>query len=179
MRLLLAAMTLLAVPGPGAGEEGPALPVHDLGYRAARWGMTPGEVLAAFPGEAVALQPPLSLPDGNAVAVELPVQALAGEQVRARFVFAGGRLALVGLRTPEDRYAGPEAYAAVRAALAATLGFGGAESRDDSLIDLRQTRWILGRSAVDLRYIPGVVSVVWFPWPPPPEVEARPAVAGG
>ncbi|MFO0583738.1 MAG: hypothetical protein U0229_15820 [Anaeromyxobacter sp.] len=174
MRLMLALLAVvLAAPAAGQ-DEGPASPVHDLGWRAARWGMKVEDVVAAFPGEAVRLDPALRLADGNEVTVEIPGHSLAGEPLRVRFVFTHGRLVLVSLRTPEDRHAAPAAYAAVRAALASTLGWKGAESKDDSLVDLRQTRWILGRSAVDLRYIPGVVSVVWFPWPPPAEIQAQP-----
>ncbi|MFT3915191.1 MAG: hypothetical protein QM704_14030 [Anaeromyxobacteraceae bacterium] len=171
LALLLGAV--LAAPAAGQ-EEGPASPVHDLGWRGSRWGMKVEDVVAAFPGEAVRLDPALRLADGNEVAVELPGHRLAGEPLRARFVFTHGRLVLVSLRTPEDHHAAPAAYAAVRAALASTFGFRGAESRDDSLVDLRQTRWVLGQTAVDLRYIPGVVSVVWFPWPPPAEIQAQP-----
>jgi hypothetical protein len=162
-------LALAAAPGlPEAEEQAPAAPLHDLGWRAARWGMSPEEVLAAFPGEAAALEPARRLADGNLVAVEIAVHEVAGEPVRVRFVFADGGLVLVSLRTPEARYARPEAYEAVRGALAATFGWRGAEVKDDAFVDLRQTRWRLGRSAVDLRYIPGVVSIVWFPWPPRP-----------
>jgi len=181
-QLARCALVLWLVAGPGrtlAEQPAPPAPLHDLGWRSARWGMSVAEVLAAFPGEAVRLEPEQRLADGNTVAVEIAVHEVAGEPLRVRFLFAGGGLVLVSLRTPADRYAKPEAYAAVRAALAATFGWTGAEAKDDSLVDLRQTRWRLGRSAVDLRYIPGVVSVVWFPWPPPASIEAKPENPGG
>lgn len=180
MRLALVALLAIATPALGRAQEPePATPLHDLGWRTSRWGMSVAEVLAAFPGEAVRLEPGQRLADGNVVAVEIAAHEVAGERLRARFVFDDGRLALVSLRTPEDRYAKPEAYAAVRDTLAAAFGWSGEEAKDDSLVDLRQTRWRLGRSAVDLRYIPGVVSIVWFPWPPPASVEVRPGKSGG
>jgi hypothetical protein len=173
--LVAAALTAALFSTPAAGQVEPpvAMPVHDLGWRAARWGMSVAEVLAAFPGEAVRLEPEERLEDGNVVAAGMDTYAIAGVQLRVRFVFTSGRLSLVSLRTLEADSATPEVYARVRAALAAQFGWPGASTKDDNFIDLRETRWRLGRTAVEAKYAaaragsPGVLAVVWSPWPPP------------
>jgi hypothetical protein len=126
--------------------------------------MTLAEVLAALPGEASALEKPVVLPDGNVVAAGIDGYALHAVKVQVRFVFdGGGKLALVSLRTPEKQYAGADVYAGLQAKLAAELGGKGEESRDDTLVDMRQTRWEAGASRVDLKYLPGTVVVLYSP----------------
>jgi hypothetical protein len=172
---------LLAARGAAQIDPRPATPLHDLGWEAARWGMTVEEVLAAFPGVARRIEPEEVLADGNVVAAGIDLRRIAGVGFRVRFVFSPARrLVLVSLRTPETEYAKPEDYAKVCAALAAQHGWPGEEARDDNFIDLRQTRWKLGRTAVDAKHIPGVVAAVWFPWPPPsPQTGEEPADGAG
>jgi hypothetical protein len=122
--------------------------------------MTVEEVLRAFPGEARRLDPAERLADGNVVAAAIERFEVASTSFRVRFVFEGGKLALVSLRTPPDEYAAPEAFERLERHLAATFGAAGEVSRDDSFIDLRQTRWKLARGAVDLKYIPGVLVIL-------------------
>lgn len=174
-RGVIAAAALLACVMAARGAAAPAeavvpaaAPLLDLGWEGARWGMTVDEVLAAFPGEAHRLEPEQVLKDGNVVAAGIDVRRIAGVGFRVRFVFSPARrLVLVSLRTPEAEYAGADAYPRVCAALAARHGSRGEETRDDNFVDLRQTRWTLGRTTVDAKSIPGVVALVWFPWPPP------------
>jgi len=135
------------------------------GWRSARWGMTVDEVLKAFAGEAVRLEPELKLADGTVVAAGIDVHPIASHRFRVRFVFAGGKLSLVSLRTPPDSYAGPEVYGEVEKALTGRYGLPLEATGDKELIDLRQTRWIAGASGVDLKYIPGVVAIVHYPRP--------------
>jgi hypothetical protein len=160
------------VAGLGAARAAPA--TSATAWRAARWGMTVDEVVAAFPGEASKLDPPQTLADGNVVAVGIEKHLLDGQSLRVRFVFAGGRLALVSLRTPPDAYAQPEAFTRLQERLTAELGPPAAQDADDNLIDLRQTRWVRGGTAVDLKYIPGVVVVLYHP---SPDAASRPAGA--
>jgi hypothetical protein len=171
------AAALVATRADGQLEPPVAVPVHDLGWRSARWGMSVDEVLAAFRSEAVRIDPEQRLEDGNVVAAGIESRTIAGVPFRVRFVFSAGKLALVSLRTPEAEPATFETYGRVRSALASELGWPGASTKDDNFVDLRQTRWQLGRTAVDLKYAaaragsPGVVAVVWFPWPPPRAAE--------
>jgi hypothetical protein len=155
LRAALAA--LLAVLG--AAHAAPP----DAAWRAARWGMSVDEVVAAFPGEATRLEPAQTLADGNVVGAGIDEHVVDGQAFRVRFVFAGGRLALVSLRTPASAYAQPEVFTRVEAQLTAALGAPAARDSDDNFIDLRQTRWVSGRTAVDLKYIPGVVVLLYHP----------------
>jgi hypothetical protein len=149
----------------GASGAGPAAATVrvDGGWRAARWGMTVEEVLAAFQGEARALEPPLNLADGNVVAAGIERFDVGGHPFRVRFVFEAGRLALVSLRTPPESPARAEAYVELQRLLAELLGGPGEATADDAFIDMRQTRWKAGRSAIDLNYVPGVVVILYHP----------------
>jgi hypothetical protein len=142
-------------------------PVPSGGWRGARFGMTPAEVVAALPGEAVLLSPEVKLADGNAVAVGIDGMAWEGLTFDVRFVFAKGRLALVSLRTPQKKYVDAEAYVKLRDALTSQWGPPLEETKDDAFVDLRQTRWNRGPDRADLKYVPGVVALVHYPRPPP------------
>lgn len=147
-----------------AAVQVPAVPVDAGGaWRGARWGMTVDEVLKAFPGEATRLDPEVKLADGSVVAAGIEVHLIASHTLRVRFVFEGGKLSLVSLRTPPDSYAGPEVYAEVEKALEERFGRPLETTSDKEFIDMRQTRWIAGSSGVDLKYIPGVVAIVHYP----------------
>lgn len=149
-------LVLTAQPGAAASARG-----GDWG--AARWGMTADQVLAAFPGGARRMSPALKLADGNVVAAEIERHAVATHPFRVRFVFAGGKLALVSLRTPESTYAGPGVFEEVRRALELGLGAPALATSDQNFIDMRWVRWSVGRSHVDLKYIPGVVVILHHP----------------
>jgi hypothetical protein len=135
-------------------------------WRAARWGMTPAEVAAAFPNEARLLSPEVTLADGNVVAVGIDGLAFEGLTFDVRFVFTGGKLSLVSLRTPQKQPVDAEAYARLRAALVKKWGPPTEDAKDDNFIDMRQARWDRGPDRADLKYIPGVVVLLHYPRPP-------------
>jgi hypothetical protein len=168
-------------PAASAADAGQAPAAQEEaaeGWRAARWGMTVDEVLKAFPGEAVRLDPELKLADGTVVAAGIDVHRIASYALRVRFVFEGGRLSLVSLRTPLDWYASSEVYGEIEKALTARYGRPVEIASDKEFIDLRQTRWIVGQSGVDVKYIPGVVAIVHYPRPASaPPAAAPPASA--
>lgn len=130
-------------------------------WRGARWGATVDALLAAFPGEARRLDPELRLADGNTVSVAFPDQRIGGHPFQVRCVFEQGKLALVSLRTPQDRRAGPELYLALQALGRQRFGAPGEESADDNYVDLRQTRWRLADGVLDLEYVTGVVVLLY------------------
>ena len=150
-----------AAAAPAALPAGPA----EAGWRAARFGMTPEEVVAAFGGEARLLQPPMKLADGNVVAVGIDGYPFEGLTTDVRFVFEDGKLVLVSLRTPQKVYVDAEAYIRVRDALARAWGPPAGETADANFIDMRQARWDRGTTRSDLKYIPGVVALVHYPRP--------------
>ncbi len=144
-------------------------------WRAARWGMSVEEAIAALPGDASRLDPPEKLNDGSVVAVKLRDEVVGATAFRVRLVFdAGGKLAAVSLRTDPKSYFGPEAFEAVREDLAGRLGDPGVSSSDDAFVDMRQVTWRTPRSRVDVKYIPGVVVVLYTPVVP----AAQDAAAG-
>lgn len=158
--LLLSA--LLASSPALAAEPGPT-----PGWRAARFGMTPDEVLAAFPGEAVRISPEVKLADGNTIPVGIDGFAFEGLTFDVRFVFTGGKLTLVSLRTPPKKPVDAEAYTRLHGALAKRWGPPLEDTKDDAFIDMRQARWNRGPDRADLKYIPGVVALVFYPRPAP------------
>ncbi len=168
-----AAAAIAAGPVPthaSPGDEGD--------WRAARWGMTEDEVLAAFPGEAKRLESPLKLKDGNTVAVGIEKHAIGDTEFTVRFVFEPpGKLALVSLRTPLKAYAKPEAFLATKKVLVERLGPPGAESSDDNFVDLRQASWWTRRDRIDLKYVDGVVVVLYSPTDGGPRPEIPPLLA--
>ncbi len=171
--LLLAAATPAAdVPPPKDGSPAQAAPpareappAPGEAWRATRWGMTPAEVIAALPGEAKPITPAVNLPDGNVVAAGVDGHAWEGLAFQVRFVFEGGKLALVSLRTPQDRYVDAAAYETLRRSLVARWGAPLESTSDDAFIDMRQTRWDRGASRADLKFIPGVVVLLLYPAP--------------
>src|SRR5512142_2089327 len=98
----LAAMAGLLIAGSAAAGKGNTAPASIApsgdGWRKARWGMTVEEVLKAFPGEAKRLDPELKLKDGNVVAAGIDGYSVASRAFDVRFVFEGGKLAIVSLR---------------------------------------------------------------------------------
>jgi hypothetical protein len=118
-------------------------------WRAARWGMTVEEVLRAFPGEAVRLDPEQKLADGNTVSAGIERHEVGGQAFRVRFVFEAGRLALVSLAAGHEKFVGAEAFERLGKLLAERFGAPGASTRDDAFIDMRQLRWDRPRGRVD------------------------------
>ncbi len=153
-------------PAAAAAPEPPSF-LAPPAWRAARWGMTPAEVVAAFPGEASLLSPPVTLPDGNVVSAGIDGYAWEGLKVNVRFVFTEGRLALVSLRTEQSRYVDAETFVALCDRLRKEWGAPLEESKDDAFVDMRQVRWTRGPDRVDVKYIPGVIAVVHYPAPAP------------
>jgi len=160
---LLAAVVLLSAPARSAAQAGtgaapqiaPQAAKPSGEWRGARWGMSVEEVLKAFPGEAARLEPALQLADGNSVAAGIERQELGGQTFRVRFVFSGGKLALVSLVAGHERFLGAESFEALGKLLAERFGRAGELSRDDAFVDTRQLRWDLPRGRVDLKFIPG------------------------
>ena len=160
MPILLLAALLLSSPPPA-----PAVPAPATGWRAARFGMTPEEVVTAFPKEASLISPEVKLADGNTIAVRIDGYAFEGLTFDVRFIFEGGRLALVSLRTPAKKPVDAKAYTRLRDALVKAWGPPLDETKDDAFIDMRQTRWNRGPDRADLKYIPGVVAILHYPRP--------------
>jgi hypothetical protein len=124
--------------------------------------MTLDELLKAFPGEAKALVPPERLADGNVVAAGIDRQVVGGTEFRVRFVLdPAGRLALVSLRTDPNAYFGPEVFERTVKALEPVHGKPNDQTSDDNYIDMRQATWRSDRGRVDVKYIPGVVAIVY------------------
>jgi hypothetical protein len=127
--------------------------------------MTPDEVVAAFPKEAFRLTPEVTLADGNVIAAGIDGFAFEGLDFDVRFIFTGGKLALVSLRTPQRKPVDAEAYGRLREALAKTWGAPLEDANSKDFVDMRQTRWNLGTDRADLKYIPGVVAIIHYPRP--------------
>lgn len=174
MRALLAAALVAASPAtpasaPAAPAAAPARatapdPVDPSGeWRAARWGMSVDEVLKAFPGEARPLQPRIDLADGAVVAVEIPGVDLAGQPMDARFVFAGGKLAIVSLRSPQRSHVPEDTYTKLAAHLATRLGGPGEPMTEGFVGELKQTTWRLPRGVAELKHVQGVLVLQYHP----------------
>ena len=126
--------------------------------------MTEEEVVASLSGAAVRLAPRQQLADGNVVSLGLEGEVVGGTEFRVRFVFnPTGRLVAVSLRTDPGRPSGVDAFEATRKAIAARLGAPGDATSDDAFIDLRQVTWRTRRTRIDVKYLPGVVVVLYTP----------------
>jgi hypothetical protein len=169
--VLLAAALLLATPALGA-EPPPApapapatAPAPTPGWRMARFGMTPAQILAVFPGEATRLDPEVKLADGNVVAVGIDGYEFEGLSFDVRFVFSGNRLVVVSLKAGRKGFVDATAYERLRDALAKRWGAPLEETSDSNFIDMRQTRWKRGPDRVDLKFIPGTAVLQFYPAP--------------
>ena len=173
--LTISALLASSVASPSEpASPAPALPSGQEAWEAARFGMTADEVLAAFRGDAFRVTPEVKLPDGNVVAAGIDGQVFEGLKVNVRFVFQDGKLALVSLRTSQGQYAEATAYEAARKALLARWGQPIETSSDSNFVDMRQTRWDQGARRVDLKYIPGVVAIVFYPALAPSSAKGAP-----
>ena len=157
----LALAALLLASNAGAAEPPPP-----EAWRAARWGMTPDEVLGVFPKEAFRPDPEVKLADGNVIAAAIDGFAFEGLNFDVRFIFTKGKLSLVSLRTPQKQPVDADAYARLRDALVKKWGPPLEETKDDAFIDMRQARWNRESGRADLKYIPGVVVLIHYPRPP-------------
>lgn len=168
MRIALALASSLALAAAPAAPADPAVTSPGLvdpsgAWRGVRWGMTVEEVLAHFKGEARRMDPELKLADGNTVSLRLDGLQLVGQRLRAGFVFGEGKLALVSLRTLEGDHPSTETFKAAATLLGEAFGAPGTATSDDSVVDLRQVSWELPRGGVDLKYIPGVMVILYRP----------------
>ncbi len=168
LQLITALAVALAATGSHAASDVPAAAAMppEGAWRAARFGMTPDEVLAAFPKEAFRLSPEVTLADGNVIAAAIDGFAFEGLTFDVRFIFTGGKLSLVSLRTPQKQPVDADAYARLRDALMKKWGPPMEDAKDDNFVDLRQARWERGPDRADLKYIPGVVVLLHYPRPP-------------
>jgi hypothetical protein len=156
LRRLVALVLPLALSVPLATRAEPA-----EAWRSARWGMSPAELLKAFPGQAFALEPELKLADGTVVAAGIDGVTEEGIRLDARFLFSNGHLVLVSLRTPHGEPADAAVYGRMRAALETRWGAPAETSSDDEFVDVRETRWVLDSRRADLKFIPGVVVLLF------------------
>ncbi len=84
--LMLTAAAAVLLPA-AALTQAPASEVQDLdGWRAAKWGMTEAEALAAFPGEAERLAKPERLGEGTAT-VGIPAYKIQSKEFAVVFGF--------------------------------------------------------------------------------------------
>ena len=98
--------------------------------------MTTDEVLATFPKEATRISPEVKLADGNTIGAAIDGFAFEGLTFDVRFIFEGGKLALVSLRTPQKKYVDADGYTRIREALVKKWGQPLEDTRDDNFIDL-------------------------------------------
>lgn len=156
-----------AAPASAPSAAAPALPAAPLlngasAWRAARWGMTVEQVLQAFLGEASRLEPEEKLADGKVVAAGIDRYDVGGIPCRVRFLFEGGKLALVSLKSAADRFVEPASYEALERRLAAEAGPGEVTPREASF-DMRQSRFKAGGTALDLKYLQGTLVLLYHP----------------
>ena len=177
--LLSAAPAAPAAAPPAAGSAAPRseavqaarAPVGPLArlldpvsaWRGARFGMTVPEVLAAFPGEARRLEPEERLADGKVLAVGIEAWPLDGLSYRVRFLFDGGRLALVSLKSLPARPATGTDYELLKARLAAEAGRPASDLKEDLTVDFREARFVAGGTALDLKFLQGIVVLLYHP----------------
>jgi hypothetical protein len=179
--LLLSGAAPAAAPAPGATSAAttPASPVPatpaspsmlsarlldpSAAWRGARWGMTVAEVLQAFPNEAIRLEPAERLADGKVIAAGIESHAIGELSFRVRFLFEGGRLALVSLKNLPSRLAVGGDYDALSQRLAAETGQPGEERPRDSSFDYREVRFAAGGTALDLKFLEGALVLLFHP----------------
>jgi hypothetical protein len=125
--------------------------------------MTVEQVLKAFPGQAQRLKPEQKLADGKVVAVELLGIDLGGLTYRAHFLFEGGKLVLVSLKNLPAKLAEGGDYDALRTRLAQETGQPGQERPPDGTFDYRETRFVAGGTAVDVKYLQGALVLLYHP----------------
>ncbi len=164
---LLALPAAAAEPAGASSTTGPKAPAPPSeGWRGARFGMTPAQVLAVFPGEAKRIDPEVKLADGNRIAVGIDGWEMEGLSFDVRFVFGEGKLALVSLKAGGKAFVDAATYERVRDALTKRWGKPLEDAKDDNFIDMRQTRWDRGADRADLKFIPGTLVLVLYPRPP-------------
>jgi hypothetical protein len=151
-------LSLLSVPAAAAEPS-------SAGWRGARFGRTPAQVLAVFPGEATRLDPEVKLADGKRVAVGIDGYEMEGLSFDVRFIFADGKLALVSLKAGRKGFVDAATYTRVRDSFAARWGKPLEDEKDDNFVDMRQTRWNRGADRADLKYIPGTLVLLLYPRP--------------
>ncbi len=167
--LLAAPLCLLlaAAPAPAAAPaaEGPVLPLLSAtaAFRGAGWGMTVDEVVKAFPGQARRLDPPQRLADGKSIEVAVEPLDIGGLAYRAHFLFEGGKLALVSLKTPAAKAATLADFDALKARLARETGTAGEDRPLDATFQYREVRFTAGATAVDVKFLQGALVLLYHP----------------
>lgn len=169
----VAAVLLL---GGGVHIDGQQLPTDINGWRAARWGMSASQLLAAFPGEARVLTKPESFDftktGGGKFVAPIGIDSfdLSGIPVIVRFLFPedSARLAAVILqRLDTSATSGSESdYVRLAALLTERYGqrsFGHDEKprRERETVRL-EASWFFKRTTIELQYmyLPSIVEVL-------------------
>jgi hypothetical protein len=124
---------------------------------------TVAEVVKAFPGQAKKLEKEQRLADGKVIAVAIDTVDVGGTAFRVHFLFEGGKLALVSLKSLQGTIPTKGDYDAVRARLAAEGTLVGEERVMDSVYDVREVRYAAGGTAVDVKYMKGTLVLLYHP----------------
>lgn len=163
--LLAASLHLLLAAAPAAPPAPEATPLllATAAFRSAGWGMSVDEVVKAFPGQARRVDPPQRLADGKEIAAAIDAVAIGGLSFRAHFLFEGGKLALVSLKTPSTRAAALADFDALRARLARETGQPGEDRPLEATFQYREARFTAGATAVDLKFLQGALVLLYHP----------------
>ena len=113
-RFALALLVAAGASAPPGSAEAPAATVDaamppaarrspDEAWRGTRWGMTVDEIQKALPGETFKVTPEVKLADGTVIAAGIDGFAFEELTFDVRFLFTGGKLSLVSLRTPQKK----------------------------------------------------------------------------
>jgi hypothetical protein len=162
MRPVVILASILLVASPTLAAE----PTPTPGWRMARFGMSPAQVLAAFPGEAIRIDPEVKLADGNVIPIGIDGYEFEGLSFDVRFVFSQNRLVLVSLKAGRKGFVDAAAYSRLQDVLSKRWGAPLEEASDSNFVDMRQTRWKRGDDRADLKFIPGTVVLQFYPAPP-------------
>jgi hypothetical protein len=123
------------------------------GWRAAKWGMTEADVLAAFAGEATRLEKPEEFRSGDIGKVEIPKYEVQSTKYRVRFGFDDkGALSLVVIGPPDNGTVGVSHESAFRSLESLlTEKYGKPTSAKDE-VPTRTRMWRFPRTVISLTY---------------------------
>jgi hypothetical protein len=118
-------------------------------WGAARWGMTPEELLAAFAGQAQAAEPPVAFqaPATGAAPVMIASHEADGARFRVLFGFQGGRLSRIQLSAPK---AGEATCYDVETRLTGEHGEPSSRRETTTHLQTKETAWTLPAQTITL-----------------------------